>query len=80
MSFVEEANLNDILGAARFCHGLCRCGRSRFVDENIAETTLGAFQLTLLIGLDLVERLIVVLQNVIHRLVIALGQFRSRPD
>ena len=61
MSFVEEANLNDILSAARFRHGLCRCGRSRFVDENIAEATLGPFQLTLLIGLDLVERLIVVL-------------------
>jgi len=61
MSFVEKSNLNHVLGAAFFRHRLSRFGGRGLVDVHIAEFTLSLFQLTVFIGLNLVERFIVTL-------------------
>ncbi len=61
MSFIEESNLNHVLGTAFFGHRLSRLGGRGLVDVYIAELTLSLFQLTVFIGLKLVERFIVTL-------------------
>ena len=61
MRFVQESNLNHVLGAALFRHRPGRFGSRGLVDVDAAELTLSLFQLTVFIGLNLIERLIVTL-------------------
>src|SRR6266513_856029 len=76
----RNSNSDRVLREASFFSVLGYFRNEFLADDNVAQSALGLFQLTFLVLINPVERLVVLLQYLVYRLLILFGNCRSWKD